>query len=89
MNLPVPDPPVEGRDGDASGVPQRTGAPPAGDGDPGAQGRSPVTRRMLDEIFGEVLPTVTGDELDDQFGQAGRDADRDRWYRDNRPPHHG
>jgi len=86
MNLPVPDPPVEGRDGDASEVPQQTGAPAAGDGDANAQGPPPVTRRMLDEIFGDVLPTVTGDELDDQ---AGRDADRDRWYRDNRPPHHG
>ena len=88
MNLPVPDPPVEGRDGDATEVPEKTAPLAAGKGDPGAQGAPPVTRRMLDEIFGDVLPTVTGDELDNQVGQAGRDADRDQWYRDNRPPHH-
>ena len=88
MNLPVPDPPVERRNDDASDVPRKAAPPAAGDGHPGAQGRPPVTRRMLDEIFGDVLPTVTGDELDNQVGQAGRDADRDQWYRDTRPPHH-
>ena len=46
------------------------------------------TRKQLDEVFGDVLPTVTRDELDDEPGRAGGD-DRDRWYRDNRPPHHG
>jgi hypothetical protein len=46
-------------------------------------------RRMLDDVFGEVLPTVTRDEIDDGQDGQGRGGDRDRWYRDNRPPHHG
>jgi hypothetical protein len=41
----------------------------------------------LDEVFGDVLPAVTSDELADRAEDADRDADR--WYRDNRPPHHG
>jgi hypothetical protein len=40
---------------------------------------------MLDDVFGEVLPEVTRDEIDD--GQS-RAVDLDQWYRDNRPPHH-
>jgi hypothetical protein len=43
-------------------------------------------RRRLDEVFGDLLPSVTGDELD----PAGADtSERERWYRENRPPHHG
>lgn len=42
---------------------------------------------MLDDVFGDVLPTVTRDELDDGADRAS--ADRDQWYRDNQPPHHG
>jgi hypothetical protein len=48
----------------------------------------PVDRRTLDEIFGDVLPTVTQDEMADG-DERSSDADRERWYRDNRPPHHG
>jgi hypothetical protein len=43
-------------------------------------------RRRLDEVFGEVLPTVTGDERDPEPADG---AERERWYRENRPPHHG
>ncbi len=43
-------------------------------------------RRRLDEVFGEVLPTVTGDERDPEPAEG---AERERWYRENRPPHHG
>ena len=43
-------------------------------------------RRRLDEIFGEILPTVTSDERDPEPADG---ADRERWYRENRPPHHG
>ena len=46
-----------------------------------------ATRRILDEVFGDVLPTVTRDELDD--GSDRSNTGRDQWYRDNRPPHHG
>lgn len=45
-------------------------------------------RRELDQLFGTVLPDVTRDETgrDDVRGGSG---DRDRWYSENRPPHHG
>ena len=54
---------------------------------PSAPAKPPVSRRRLDEVFGDVLPDVTSDELDDRAENADRDADS--WYRDNRPPHHG
>ncbi len=59
---------------------------PAGSNEP--TGTAPVDRRRIDEIFGDVLPDVTGDERDAPraFDAA---ADDDRWYLDNRPPHHG
>ena len=41
-------------------------------------------RRRLDEIFGDVLPDLTGDERG-----TGRPPDVDHWYLENRPPHHG
>ncbi len=47
-----------------------------------------VDRRRLDEIFGDVLPSVTQDELTDETDRSA-EADRERWYRDNTPPHHG
>ena len=42
-------------------------------------------RRRLAEVFGEVLPDTTSDERGPDQG----DADRESWYRENRPPHHG
>ena len=51
--------------------------------------RRAAARRRLDEIFGDVLPDVTRDELDDRAGEAGPAAERDAWYRANLPPHHG
>ena len=50
--------------------------------------RAPITRRKLDEIFGDVLPSTTRDERDEGRDPSSRDND-ERWYRDNRPPHHG
>jgi hypothetical protein len=41
-------------------------------------------RRRLAEVFGEVLPETTTDERSTDQG-----ADRESWYRENRPPHHG
>lgn len=43
-------------------------------------------RRELDRMFGDVLPEVTRDETGS--GRPGG-GDRDRWYTENRPPHHG
>jgi hypothetical protein len=54
---------------------------------PSAPAKPPVSRRTLDEVFGDVLPDVTNDEIEDRSENGDRDADR--WYRDNRPPHHG
>jgi hypothetical protein len=45
-------------------------------------------RRKLDAVFGDVLPETTKDERD----QAERNSAKglgDRWYAENRPPHHG
>ncbi|MGH3943333.1 MAG: hypothetical protein ACRDTG_32855 [Pseudonocardiaceae bacterium] len=42
-------------------------------------------RRLL-QVFGEVLPEATTDDIRDQVDQA--EQARDRWLRDNRPPHH-
>jgi hypothetical protein len=52
-------------------------------------GREPADRRTLDEVFGDVLPDVTRDEMDDRPDRAAGDTDLERWYRENRPPHHG
>jgi hypothetical protein len=41
-------------------------------------------RRRLDEVFGDVLPSITSDERDDRPEQRGDDAE----LLANRPPHH-
>jgi len=83
MNLPVPpDPPTVAGDPEQSSPAAERGS--AG----GTPERARPTRKQLDDIFGDVLPTVTRDELDDERDRATGD-DGDRWYRDNRPPHHG
>ncbi len=40
----------------------------------------------LRRVFGEVLSDTSGDEKPEE--SADRDAERDEWYRENRPPHH-
>jgi hypothetical protein len=42
--------------------------------------------RRLAEIFGEVLPESTSDDRDPQTADRGDDSER--WYTENRPPHH-
>ncbi|MER7013331.1 hypothetical protein ABT324_18080 [Saccharopolyspora sp. NPDC000359] len=41
-------------------------------------------RRKLAEIFGDVLPETTSDDRSDRAPAE----DDERWYRENRPPHH-
>lgn len=41
-------------------------------------------RRRIDEVFGDPLPDVTSDEQ----GMWGDTGESDRWYLENRPPHH-
>lgn len=46
-------------------------------------------RRRLAEVFGDVLPDVTGDDAPDTVTRDDRPADpAERWYSENRPPHH-
>ncbi|WP_200932802.1 hypothetical protein [Williamsia sp. Leaf354] len=48
-------------------------------------------RRRLADVFGDDLPDVTTDEatpMRDRDHSGSRSAD-DRWFLDNRPPHHG
>jgi len=49
-----------------------------------ADERARARRSRLAEIFGEVLPETTSDEP--AAGSAGSGSER--WYRENRPPHH-
>ena len=56
-------------------------------GEVGAARRGEVdAARRLAEIFGDVLPESTRDDRDPPTADRGDDADR--WYTDNRPPHH-
>jgi len=61
----------------------------AADRDDAAAAVRAARRKKLDEVFGEVLPSVTRDEIDDGADGPSRGGERDQWYRDNRPPHHG
>lgn len=61
------------------------GQDPQSPPDGGTPPPAPVDRRLLDEIFGDVLPDTTADERDPS-GSGGYD---EHWYRENRPPHHG
>ncbi|MFC5994291.1 hypothetical protein ACFQE5_08720 [Pseudonocardia hispaniensis] len=47
-------------------------------------------RRRLDEIFGDVLPALTRDELPegDRAAYGDDTPAAEQWLRDNRPPHH-
>jgi hypothetical protein len=42
-------------------------------------------RRRLSDVFGDVLPDSTSDDIDDGAADAGRDAE----IRRDVPPHHG
>jgi hypothetical protein len=44
-------------------------------------------RRRLDEVFGDVLPEVTRDEVAETPHDRPA-AEGDRWLHANRPPHH-
>jgi hypothetical protein len=45
-------------------------------------------RRRLDEVFGEVLPSITSDERDDRDTRPDGRGDTDADLLANRPPHH-
>lgn len=50
-------------------------------------GPSKPSRDVVNAIFGEELPGTTRDERDADLSAEA--SDRDRWLRDNVPPHHG
>jgi hypothetical protein len=59
----------------------------AGDGSPAADAvKAAERRRRLAEVFGDVLPESTRDDRVEGTPSSGAD---DRWYTENRPPHHG
>ncbi|MGH3696839.1 MAG: hypothetical protein ACRDRX_23125 [Pseudonocardiaceae bacterium] len=43
-------------------------------------------RRRRERVFGDVLPADTADDRADP--EEADPDERDRWLRDNRPPHH-
>lgn len=44
-------------------------------------------RNAVNKIFGSELPETSADERDPDASRE--EGDRDRWIRENRPPHHG
>jgi hypothetical protein len=60
--------------------------PPDGDGQAARRDRS---KSRLDEVFGDVLPATTRDDLDDaEPTRRTADATRDEELRRDVPPHH-
>jgi hypothetical protein len=55
-------------------------------GDPGRDQSEAERRRRRAEVFGDVLPESTSDDLEPE--RPG-DAATDDWLRRNVPPHHG
>ncbi|MEZ0054075.1 hypothetical protein ABIA30_005114 [Mycobacterium sp. MAA66] len=49
--------------------------------------RSKPSSDLVNKVFGDALPAVSNDERGERSPED--DADRDRWLRDNVPPHHG
>lgn len=59
--------------------------------EPASSSEERARRRRLAEVFGDVLPETTSDESADagSGGSSGGSERSERWYRENRPPHHG
>ena len=68
---------------------------PGGDAGGGGAGvpppaRAPLTARQrarLREVFGDVLPSVTSDEVDPGSARSAQKP-AEEWLRANKPPHH-
>ncbi|NMD55078.1 MULTISPECIES: hypothetical protein [Tsukamurella] len=70
----------------------------AGESRPEGPASRKYSARDIARIFGDVLPSQTSDDLPDDAAPrsgaaspvSGSDGDpTERWYRENRPPHHG
>lgn len=63
--------------------------------EPASSSEERARRRRIAEVFGDVLPETTSDESADadsdgsSGGSSGGSERGERWYRENRPPHHG
>jgi hypothetical protein len=44
------------------------------------------SRHLVNKIFGDSIPDTTGDERGD--AAPAEETERERWLRDNVPPHH-
>lgn len=75
---------ASGREGPERDASNREGS---GRGDPDRVRAEVERRRRLGDVFGEVLPESTSDDVDTDRAAPGRPAD-ERWYTENRPPHH-
>lgn len=69
----------------AAGSSEDTGPVSAGSSSAADLRRRAARRRAVDALFGDVLPDITGDET----ARGDDDGRSDRWYVENRPPHHG
>ncbi|MDN5744014.1 MAG: hypothetical protein L0H31_02705 [Nocardioidaceae bacterium] len=45
--------------------------------------------RRRAEIFGDPLPSVTTDEVDESASEKERESAAERWLKAQVPPHHG
>jgi len=64
--------------------------PPSDEGDPDelTPEERRRRRRRLAEVFGDVLPSQTADDVD-QPGERDEGRSNDEWLRRQVPPHHG
>lgn len=46
-------------------------------------------RRRLAEVFGDVLPEQTSDDVPEPADSGGSEASKDEWLKRQKPPHHG
>ncbi|ALE75061.1 hypothetical protein Ae168Ps1_3982 [Pseudonocardia sp. Ae168_Ps1] len=46
-------------------------------------------RRRIEEIFGDDHATTADERSDGGSAEERDDRDPDRWFTENRPPHHG
>ena len=79
VKLPAPEPGHHGGQPDDDGV----DAAAADVSDPAPEPpEQRIDQRVLDEIFGDLLPDTTSDE------RGPVSTHDDDWYLENRPPHH-
>jgi hypothetical protein len=79
--MPGADQPGTGDPGADQPGAEGSGSQRSGRDEPGRDERERA--RRLAEVFGDVLPEATADDLDDEPG-----GHPERWYTENRPPHH-